>query len=364
MQILICQNLRNNLQHPNEYIRGVTLRFLCRIHEEDILEPLVPSITENLEHRHSFVRRNAVMCLNELYKLPRGDQLFQDAPALVATFLGAEQDLSAKRNAFMFLSNHDPDRAVAYLSANLDKLIDWGAILQMAVLDLIRKASPPPPPPPTTAQRSQAHARLRAGARCTTRSALARARGKRSCGAQVCRTKPQDKSKYVKIIFALLSSTKPAVVYDCATTLTALSQAPTAIRAAANCFCQLLVTHSDNNVKLIVLDRLRELRAAHADILAELLMDVMRALAAPAFDIRRKILDLAMDLITPKNINEVRARALAPASSTVGAWRMHPEAVCSPRMNPNGTQPQRGRDLHARPGHVELGATRCRWWRC
>ena len=31
LQILICQNLRNNLQHPNEYIRGVTLRFLCRI---------------------------------------------------------------------------------------------------------------------------------------------------------------------------------------------------------------------------------------------------------------------------------------------------------------------------------------------
>lgn len=42
-QILICQNLRNNLQHPNEYIRGVTLRFLCRIHEEELLEPLVPS---------------------------------------------------------------------------------------------------------------------------------------------------------------------------------------------------------------------------------------------------------------------------------------------------------------------------------
>ena len=34
-------------------------------------------------------------------------------------------------------------------------------------------------------------------------------------------------------------------------------QAPTAIRAAANCFCQLLVSQSDNNVKLIVLDRLQ-----------------------------------------------------------------------------------------------------------
>jgi hypothetical protein len=51
IQILICQNLRNNLQHPNEYIRGVTLRFLCRIHEEEIIEPLVPSILANLEHR-------------------------------------------------------------------------------------------------------------------------------------------------------------------------------------------------------------------------------------------------------------------------------------------------------------------------
>lgn len=143
IQILICQKLRNNLQHPNEYIRGVTLRFLCRIHEEDILEPLVPSICENLEHRHSFVRRNAVMCLNELYKLPRGEHLFQDAPALVASFLATEQDLSAKRNAFMFLTKHDPDRAVNYLSSNLDKLIDWGAILQMAVLDLIRKVRVP-----------------------------------------------------------------------------------------------------------------------------------------------------------------------------------------------------------------------------
>jgi coatomer subunit beta len=32
--ILICQNLRNNLQHPNEFLRGVTLRFLCRITEQ------------------------------------------------------------------------------------------------------------------------------------------------------------------------------------------------------------------------------------------------------------------------------------------------------------------------------------------
>lgn len=68
---------------------------------------------------------------------------------------------------------------------------------------------------------------------------------------------PGEKGKYIKIILALLQSTSTAVVYECAVTLVGLSQAPTAIRAAANCYCQLLVSQSDNNVKLIVLDRLQ-----------------------------------------------------------------------------------------------------------
>ena len=68
---------------------------------------------------------------------------------------------------------------------------------------------------------------------------------------------PGEKGKYIKIILSLLQSTSSAVVYECAVTLVSLSQAPTAIRAAANCYCQLLVSQSDNNVKLIVLDRLQ-----------------------------------------------------------------------------------------------------------
>jgi coatomer subunit beta len=83
----------------------------------------------------------------------------------------------------------------------------------------------------------------------------------------VCRTKPDAKGKYIKIILALLQSPSAAVTYECAVTLTSLSQAPTAVRAAANCYCQLLVSQSDNNVKLIVLDRLQELKDKHRDVM-------------------------------------------------------------------------------------------------
>eukprot|EP01024_Parvocaulis_polyphysoides_P045806 TRINITY_DN4294_c0_g3_i1.p1 TRINITY_DN4294_c0_g3~~TRINITY_DN4294_c0_g3_i1.p1 ORF type:complete len:950 (-),score=181.16 TRINITY_DN4294_c0_g3_i1:400-3249(-) len=258
--ILICQNLRNNLQHPNEYIRGVTLRFLCRIKEEEIVEPLIPSILQCLEHRHSFVRRNAVLALNSLYSLPRGELLLVDAPEMVEKFLQSEQDLSARRNAFMMLVNYDTDRAKHYLQENVDSVANWGDILQLAVLDLIRK---------------------------------------------VCRTTPNEKGRYIKIILALLQSQYSSVVYECAVTLVTLSQAPTAIKAAANCYCQLLVSQSDNNVKLIVLDKLQELKVKHREVMQDMLMDILRALASPNLDVRQKTLALAMDLVNQKNIEEV-----------------------------------------------------------
>lgn len=258
--ILICQNLRNNLQHPNEYIRGVTLRFLCRIHEEELLEPLIPSVIANLEHRHSYVRKNAVLALAAIYRLPKGELLVPDAPELVQKLLNAEQDLSTRRNAFQMLCNHAQDRAAAYLFENIDRLVDWGDVLQIAVLDLIRK---------------------------------------------VCRAQPEAKGRYIKIILALLQSRSTAVVYECATTLVSLSSAPSAIRAAATCFCNLLITQSDNNVKLIVLDRLAELKERHRDVMTELLMDILRALAAPNLDVRKKVLDVALDLVSPRAVDEV-----------------------------------------------------------
>ena len=103
--ILICQNLRNNLQHPNEYIRGVTLRFLCRLQEAELIEPLIPSILLNVEHRHPFVRRNAILAIMSIFKLPQGEHLLQDSGEMIEKLIGQEQDLSAKRNAFLMLEN-------------------------------------------------------------------------------------------------------------------------------------------------------------------------------------------------------------------------------------------------------------------
>ena len=130
-------NLRNDLNHPNEYIRGCTLRFLCKLREAEILEPLIPTIKANLDHRHSFVRRNAVLAVFSIYQ--NFDYLIPDGPDLVEQVLLAESDASCKRNAFLMLFHSAQDRAVAFLSDNLDAVAGYGDILQLVVLELIRK---------------------------------------------------------------------------------------------------------------------------------------------------------------------------------------------------------------------------------
>ena len=52
----------------------------------------------------------------------------------------------------------------------------------------------------------------------------------------------------------------------------------------------------------------QDLKARHREVMQEVLMDVLRALSSPNMDIRKKTLDIALDLITARNIDEVRSR--------------------------------------------------------
>jgi len=256
--ILVCNMVRMELENPNEYSRGSALRFVCKLHDADLVEPLISAIRPNLEHRHSFVRRNAVHAIHHVYA--KFEHLIPDAPEIVEAFLSNEVDLACRRNAFLMLCQCDQERAVMHLLQNIAEVPSWGETLQLSALELIRK---------------------------------------------VCRQNPMQKGGYIRIILALLQSAAAAVVYESANTLISLSNAPTAVRAAAQRFCDLLSTQSDNNIKLILLDRLFELRKNHLQTMQELLMDMLRALSSPNMDIRRKTLTLAMDLVTNRNVEDV-----------------------------------------------------------
>ena len=124
---------------------------------------------------------------------------------------------------------------------------------------------------------------------------------------KVCLANPNERSRFIRCIYNLLNSNSPSVRYEAAGTLITLSTAPTAVKAAASCYIDLIVKESDNNVKLIVLDRLIAMKESpsHEKILQELVMDILRVLSSPDLEVRRKTLSLAMDLVTSRNIDEL-----------------------------------------------------------
>lgn len=256
--ILVCNAIRNDLQHPNEYIRGSTLRFLQKVKEPELLEPLIPTIRQCLEHRHSYVRKNAVFCVYSIYQ--QNESLIVDAPELMETFLAAEADTTCKRNAFVLLCHTAPERAVQYFLGLGDQAASQDELMQLAIIELIRKD---------------------------------------------CRGDSPNRARYIRAVSELLSAPSHSVKYEAATTLTTLTQNAAAVKATASALIELIVKESDNNVKLIVLDRLDALRTKHEHVIDPLVMDLLRVLSSPDMDVRRKALRIALEMVSSRNIEEV-----------------------------------------------------------
>ncbi|CAL1694195.1 unnamed protein product [Somion occarium] len=257
--ILVVNAVRNDLQHPNEYIRGSTLRFLQKISKDaELLEPLIPTCRSCLEHRHSYVRKNAVFAVYTIYR--EFEHLIPDAPELIQTFLAAESDATCKRNAFVFLANCAMPRAVEYIMQVFDQIPSMDELLQMSIIEVIRLD---------------------------------------------CKTDTAHKARHILLISELLNASSHAVKYEAATTLTSLTQNPAAIKAAAACYINLVSKESDNNAKIIVLDRLDALRSRHGHVLDPMIMDILQLISSADLEVRRKALSIVLSLTSSRNVEDV-----------------------------------------------------------
>ncbi len=189
-----------------------------------------------------------------------GDALLPDGPEIIAKFIAAETDDNARRSAFLFLFSEAEDTAIDFLNERINKVKDYGDGFQLLVLELCRR---------------------------------------------VCRRDPIQKSRFIRVLLAMVQSPSAAVAYEAAWTMVTLSSAPTAVRTAASTYAHLINSQSDNNVKLIVLERLKDLKKQHTRVLEELVMDILRALSSPSVLVCQKVLEIAVGLVTTRNVVEV-----------------------------------------------------------
>lgn len=266
--VMLCNALRNDLLSPNEFVRARTLRLVSKMRYKEMMDTLLQPVLECLNHRHPYVRRNAVMCVYSIY-LSFGEDVLPDAVERIDSLLTSETDLSTRRNALLFLFEAAPSVAMRYLNGVLldeeDNNSVYGTsidILQLVVLDELKK---------------------------------------------VCKANPLEKGKYMKSIFNLaISSKSQSVLFECASTIIQLTNLPNAIKLAVGTYLRLLSDPSaDNNMKLLLVENLVGLKAKHKKILQDQAVEILRALSSPSNDIRSKCMELVLELLTSRNVEEI-----------------------------------------------------------
>ena len=124
-------------QSPNEFLRGSTLRFVNKLNDPELIEPLLQPVRQSLTHRHAYVRKCAVTAVASIFR--KHEHLIPDAPDLILEFIKEEVDATSKRNAFVALSSVSHDLALNYLSSIFDGLQNQDEVMQLAALEFIRK---------------------------------------------------------------------------------------------------------------------------------------------------------------------------------------------------------------------------------
>lgn len=113
-----------------------------------------------------------------------------------------ESDSTCKRNAFVTLCNISQPTAVRYLLNNYDAISGMDELMQMAVIELVRKE----------AKNEGSH-------RVSPPTVV------------ICETLLISlQAKWIRCIFELLNAPSHAVKYEAATTLTTLTQNPAAVK--------------------------------------------------------------------------------------------------------------------------------------
>ena len=263
--LLVCNGLRKDLTHPNEYIRGRTLRLIAKLPYYDLYESVRSVIFENLQHKHAYVRKNALFCISETINHFGLDSLPTDICQTLKNLIFNDSDISVKRNAYLTLAKIDTNESLISTREILQKseISEIGDLFVLAIVKNIKQI------------------------------------GKNSV--------PSDKAKIVKILIELLQHKSNTVLFEIAYSLLDISSNSSIVKLAVSVLSNLLADINENNTLIIIFSKLNVLKLKYRSILEENVITFTTILTKSDLtpNIRIIILDLIRDLLNENNINQV-----------------------------------------------------------
>ncbi|GAB1225776.1 hypothetical protein ENUP19_0262G0001, partial [Entamoeba nuttalli] len=202
--ILAINGLLQDLNHPNEYIRGITLKFLCHVSEKEIIQPLVNAILENMTHKHVYVRKATANAIGHIYQVD--PSLVEHAGDILRKALKEEKDSMTRVVIFSVITRYLPEHAIKFLISIAQQITTFSEPFIMVVLKFIRL---------------------------------------------IYKSTPQFKSKYIEILGCLISSNSLMVKLEVASIFPLITGNAHVVTQSIQTLVDVVCSSSDVNVKII-----------------------------------------------------------------------------------------------------------------
>lgn len=188
------------------------------------------------------------------------EHLIPDTPALLSSAFGRESDSLCKKAAFSALIDIDLDKARELFRSCSNDLTLLDPELQLVILDFMRKD---------------------------------------------CKVNYNDKGFYIKCISSLLESKSSAVRFSAANLLISITNTPSAVKVAVECFVELAAKEIDLNAKLILLGKVQSVVEENPGACSELALDILKVLVTNEIQVKKQCVSLVLSLVSSKHLEEV-----------------------------------------------------------
>ena len=261
--ILLCNGIRKDLDSPNEYIRGRTLRLLTKLPYKEILENVKAAVFDNIKHVHPYVRSNAIMCVLSFIDNFGVDIVPDSLPDDLKEIILKDTDTATRRNAYVLYSRISPMESLSLTQEIMEnnEISELGDLFALCIVENLRKLN---------------------------------------------KIFPQKSSNFIRLLLELSVHKSHSVLFEIGSLLLEISSNPNVVSSAVNILCSLLHEERDNNTLIIILKKLYNIKNRHGEILQEQILTFANLINLNyAVELRNLSFKLIDELITESTITQV-----------------------------------------------------------
>ena len=261
--ILVCNGIRKDLDSPNEYIRGRTLRLLTKLPYKEILENVKAAVFENIKHSHPYVRSNAIMCILSFIDNFGVDIVPDSLPDDLKDIILKDNDTATRRNAYVLYSRISPMESLSLTQEIMEnnEISELGDLFALCIVENLRKLN---------------------------------------------KIFPQRSSTFIHLLLELSVHKSHSVLFEIGSLLLEISSNPNVVSSAVNILCSLLHEERDNNTLIIIIKKLYAIKNRHGEILQEQILTFANLINLNyAIELRKLSFELIDELITESTITQV-----------------------------------------------------------